>query len=127
MDNFGKIDSKYRFVIVASKRAKQLLRGAKPKVKAKTKNPIRLAQLEVKDGVVEFDILHSKLEDIAEAGAQVFTASEIEEIDDHGGGGGGGAEVEEHEPGEIGLETEEEAPFDEDLPEVDIAEEKDES
>jgi len=125
VDRYGKIDSKYRFVIVASKRAKQLLRGAKPKVKAKTKNPIRLAQLEVKDGVIEFDILHSKLEDLAEAGEQVFTASEIEEIDDHGGGGGG-AEVEDHEPGDIGLGTEEEASFDEDLPEVDITEEKDE-
>lgn len=124
MDYVGKIDSKYRFVIIAAKRAKQLLRGAKPKVKAKTKNPIRLAQLEVRGGVVEFDILHSKLEDIAESGEQVFTAGEIEEMDDHGGGGG--AEAEDSEPGEIGLESETETTFDEELPEVGVPEDKDE-
>jgi len=124
---FGRIDSKYRFVIVASKRAKQLLRGAKPKVKAKTKNPIRLAQLEVREGVVEFDVLHTKLEDIAEAGEQVFIAGEIEDLDDHGGGGGGGVETDESEPGEIGLEGEGgESPFDEGLPEVDLPDDKDE-
>lgn len=125
MDTFGKIDSKYRFVIVASKRAKQLIRGAKPKIKAKTKNPIRLAQLEVKDGVVEFDILHTEREDILETGEQVFTAADLEEVDDHAGGGAG-AEAEEIEHEEGGLETDEEAPLDEDLPELETAEEKDE-
>lgn len=57
MDTYGKIDSKFRFVILASKRAKQLLRGSKPKLRTKTRNLIRIAQLEVQAGTVEYDIL----------------------------------------------------------------------
>jgi DNA-directed RNA polymerase omega subunit len=124
LDTFGKIDSKYRFVIVASKRAKQLLRGAKPKIKAKTKNPIRLAQLEVREGVVEFDILHTDQEDFLETGEQVFTASDLEEVDDHGGGAGADADEVETEEGV--LETEEGSSFEEDLPDMETVEEKDE-
>ena len=57
MDTYGNIDSKFRFVILAAKRAKQLLRGSKPKLRTKTRNLIRIAQLEVQAGTVEYDIL----------------------------------------------------------------------
>jgi len=56
------IDSKFRFVIIASKRAKQLLYGAKPKVKSKFRNLIRIAQGEIEQGVIGFDIVRSKEE-----------------------------------------------------------------
>ena len=62
MQTYGKIDSKFRFVILASKRAKQLLRGSKAKIKTKSKNPIRIAQIEVKEGLIDYDILQSKRE-----------------------------------------------------------------
>jgi DNA-directed RNA polymerase omega subunit len=122
LDTFGKIDSKYRFVIVASKRAKQLLRGAKPKVKAKTKNPIRLAQLEVKNGAVEYDILHTPREDVVETGERVFAADDLEEVDE----GVGGSEAEEPGPEDVDHEDAEDESLDQDLPEADTGEEKDE-
>lgn len=50
-----KIMSKYQFVILAAKRARQLLKGAKPKIKTKSRNPIRIAQQEVKMGLVNFE------------------------------------------------------------------------
>jgi DNA-directed RNA polymerase subunit omega len=122
VQTYGKIDSKYRFVIVAAKRAKQLLKGAKPKIKAKTKNPIRIAQIEVREGRIEFDILHSHREDILEPGEQVVLAADVEEADE---GGGGADEVEEIET-EAVVHDEEEHGFVEDLPEVDAGDEKDE-
>jgi DNA-directed RNA polymerase omega subunit len=57
LENIGNIDSKYRFVILAAKRAKQLLRGVKPKVKGKSKNLIRIAQTEVRSGLIDFEII----------------------------------------------------------------------
>ena len=57
MNDFESIDSKYRFVIIASKRAKEILKGAKPRIKSKSKNAIRIAQNEVKLGLVDFEII----------------------------------------------------------------------
>ncbi|MBC7364633.1 MAG: DNA-directed RNA polymerase subunit omega [Candidatus Aminicenantes bacterium] len=53
----NKFDSKFRFVIVAAQRAKQLLKGAQPKIKTKYKSPIRIAEEEVKSGAVKYEIL----------------------------------------------------------------------
>jgi DNA-directed RNA polymerase omega subunit len=72
----GKIDSKYRFVIIASKRAKELLKGAKSRLQSKSRNPIRIAQKEVKLGLVEFEILKTKKEEIPEAEERVFLGEE---------------------------------------------------
>ncbi len=77
MNRFGNVDSKFRFVILASKRAKQLLKGAKPKIKTKTKNPIRLAQAEVRSGVIEYDILPTQAEEYVEQEERVFTGESI--------------------------------------------------
>ncbi len=63
---YGNIDSKYRFVIVASKRAKDLLKGAKARIQDKSKNAIRIAQKEVRLGLVDFEILTPKREEIQE-------------------------------------------------------------
>jgi len=85
LDAFGNIDSKYRFIILAAKRAKQLLKGAKPKLESKSKNPIRIAQSEVRSGLVEYEILPTRMEDIPERDDRVFVgggiADEVVEAD----------------------------------------------
>jgi DNA-directed RNA polymerase omega subunit len=88
LQTYGKLDSKFRFVILASKRAKQLLKGAKVKIRTKSRNPIRIAQLEVKAGLVDYEILQVNPEDGLEADKEVFTPEE--EIDDGDGGTAGG-------------------------------------
>ncbi|MDH4197532.1 MAG: DNA-directed RNA polymerase subunit omega [Candidatus Aminicenantes bacterium] len=73
MNKYGhNIDSKFRFVIVASKRAKQLLRGSKPKLRSKSRNLIRIAQQEVSAGTVDFEILPVGKEDFPEAEDRVL-------------------------------------------------------
>ena len=57
MKAYGDIDSKFRFVILSAKRAKQLLRGSRPKIKSKSKNLIRVAQEEVRRGLVDYQII----------------------------------------------------------------------
>ena len=47
-------------------RAKQLLGGAKPRVKSKSKNLIRIAQEEVKQGLVDYEIVKPAKEQIEE-------------------------------------------------------------
>ncbi|HLG13589.1 MAG TPA: DNA-directed RNA polymerase subunit omega [Blastocatellia bacterium] len=48
----NEIDSKYRLVLLAAKRSKQLQRGAKQRVHTTAKKPIRIALEEVKRGLV---------------------------------------------------------------------------
>ncbi len=72
MDAFGNIDSKYRFIILASKRAKQLLKGAKPKLQSKSKSLIRIAQSEVRSGLVEYEIIPTRMDDVPEREERVF-------------------------------------------------------
>jgi DNA-directed RNA polymerase subunit K/omega len=80
LKEYGEIDSKFRYVILASKRAKQLLKGAKPKLKPKTKNLIRVAQDEVKRGLIEFEIVQNKVEEYSEAGDDMFIGEEIKAV-----------------------------------------------
>ena len=114
MERYGKIDSKFRFVIVASKRAKQLLKGAKPKVRSRTRNPIRIAQLEVQAGTIDYEILQSKKEDEVETEEQVLAVDAGgDEFEDAGGGAASEEEVVETE-----TEHEEDADhLEEELPE----------
>lgn len=77
MKAFGDIDSKFRFVILASKRAKQLLQGDKPKVKSKSRNLIRIAQDEVRSGLVEYEIIEPKIEETPEKEDEGFIGEEI--------------------------------------------------
>ncbi len=77
MTNVDQIDSKYRFVIIASKRAKELLKGAKARIKSRSKNPVRIAQKEVEMGLVEFEILKSKEGEVSDQEERVFLGEEI--------------------------------------------------
>jgi DNA-directed RNA polymerase omega subunit len=113
LQTYGKLDSKFRFVIVASKRAKQLLKGAKVKIRTKSRNPIRIAQAEVREGLVDFDILQARPEDLLETDEQVFTPDD--EIDDLDGSAGAGDD-EAEEGAEAG---EEEGPEFDEEPEAD--------
>jgi DNA-directed RNA polymerase omega subunit len=75
-----RIDSKFRFVILAAKRAKQLLHGAKPRVKSRSKNPIRVAQEEVRGGAIDFEIIELKKDEIPEPAEEGFIGEEIGDV-----------------------------------------------
>lgn len=110
MNRFGNIDSKFRFVILASKRAKQLLKGAKPKIKTKTKNPIRIAQVEVRSGFVEYEILPTKKEEFQEQEDRVFVGEGLhDEGPEADEGLAGKAELAADEGPEVDEEVEEES------------------
>ena len=53
------IDSKYRLILVAAQRSKQLQRGARPRVEmdAQRHKPTRIALEEVQRGKVDFSIV----------------------------------------------------------------------
>lgn len=57
MDNQQVIDSKFRLVILAAKRAKQLLRGGKKKLELNMENPLSIALEEIRQGKIDFEIL----------------------------------------------------------------------
>ncbi len=52
-----KVDSKYRFILVAAKRARQLQGGAKPLVHTTARKPTRIAQEELRAGVIQYEVL----------------------------------------------------------------------
>jgi len=115
LKTFGNVDSKFRFVILASMRAKQLLKGAKPKIKGRSKNPIRIAQTELRMGLVDYEIIPAKREEAALIEDKVFLGDELRGEMDGGGGDisdkedGGGYEESEEEAGEESGESSEES------------------
>jgi len=121
LELYGNVDSKFRFVIVAAMRAKQLIKGAKPKIDLKTKNPIRIAQAEVRAGLIDFHILQNVTEDIVEDPSLIH-AGDVDEADDAGGGIADDGDL----AGEDAvIEAEEEGGLEAELPEVDLVGEKD--
>lgn len=64
------VDSKYRLVIVAAKRAKQLNRGAAPLVQARSVKPTYQALEEVATGKLTYEIENTVSELAAEADAK---------------------------------------------------------
>lgn len=116
MDKYvANIDSKFRYIIVAAKRAKQLLKGSKPKVRTKSRNPIRIAQQEVTQGLVEFEILPLRQDEAPDADDRVLVGGDgiaVEEAGDVEIAGdekdeAAGADVEEAEDEEHGEDLEE--------------------
>jgi len=49
-----KIDSKFRFVLLAATRAEQMMHGAKPKAEAPGAKPTRVAMKEIRQDAVEW-------------------------------------------------------------------------
>jgi len=74
-------DSKFRFVIVAAQRAKQLLKGERPRIKSKYKNPIRIAQEEVRTGAVQYEILPYQPEETGEEEVILTEALPLEAVE----------------------------------------------
>ena len=50
-----RIDSKYRYVLLASNRAEQLIQGASPKGDIEERKPTRVALSEISEELVEWD------------------------------------------------------------------------
>ena len=57
MDLPQKLDSKFRYILVAAKRARQLQAGARPLIQSSEKRLTRVAQQEVTAGLVPFELL----------------------------------------------------------------------
>jgi len=51
------IGSKYRFIILAAERAKQIQGNAKPKLKTRSIKPAQIAMQEIEQDLVSFEIL----------------------------------------------------------------------
>lgn len=77
LKEYGEIDSKFRFVILVSKRAKQLLKGAKPKIKSRTKSLIHIAQEEVEKGLVDFELVKHKVDSLHAVEDEIFIGEEL--------------------------------------------------
>lgn len=64
------IDSKFRFILVAAKRARQLQAGAKPMVQNQSKRLTKVAQQEVEGGLIPFEVYETVVTDDAAAKAK---------------------------------------------------------
>ena len=53
-------DSKFRFIVVAAERAKQLQNGAPPRLDLESRKPSYVAIREVEEGLVPYTILEEK-------------------------------------------------------------------
>ena len=51
-----KIGSKYRFIILAAERAKQLQNNAKPKIKTRSTKPAYIAMKELEQDLISFEM-----------------------------------------------------------------------
>ena len=56
-------DSKFRFVVVAAQRAKQIQSGAPPRIDLKERKPARIATREVEQDLVQYEILEEEQEE----------------------------------------------------------------
>lgn len=57
MDWTTEIDSKYRLVLLAAKRSKQLQKGARPRLQSVAKKATRIALEEVQQGLVQYHLV----------------------------------------------------------------------
>ena len=67
-------DSKFRFILVAAERAKQLQNGYPPKVDEKSPKPAHIAIQEAQQGLITWEVLEEADEEADESG---FDASEV--------------------------------------------------
>ena len=58
------VDSKFRFVHVAARRARQLMSGARPLKESASRKPTRVAQEEVMEGLIAFEIKMPAAKDV---------------------------------------------------------------
>jgi len=68
-------DSKFRFVLLASTRAEQLVRGARPKLEGVSKKPTRIAMEELKSGMVPWSYGPAPAAETADGAGEPATAA----------------------------------------------------
>ncbi len=56
-------DSKFRFILVAAERAKQIQNGAPPKIDVKSNKPAYIALREVEQNLISYEILEEATEE----------------------------------------------------------------
>jgi len=56
-------DSKFRFIVVASERARQIQGGAPARLETESRKSAHIAIKEVENGVVDFEILEEEAEE----------------------------------------------------------------
>ena len=56
------IGSKFRFIIIAAERAKQLQNNAKPKIRTKSTKPAHIAMKEVEQGLIAWEVPRNEAE-----------------------------------------------------------------
>jgi len=61
------VDSKYRLVILAARRSKQLQKGAKARAQVASKKPTKIALEEVERGLIRYERLGKKIVDETDA------------------------------------------------------------
>lgn len=66
MDRIENLESKFRFVHVAARRARQLQGGSRPLIPSVSRKPTRIAMEEVLDNAVQFEVVTGKKEEIPE-------------------------------------------------------------
>ena len=57
LENLESLESKFRFVHVAARRARQLMSGMPPMLESTSRKPTRIAEEEVLAGLVEYEAL----------------------------------------------------------------------
>ena len=62
-------DSKFRLILIAAQRARQLQGGARPLIHTTARKPTRIAQEELRAGVLPYEVLAPSAEDGASKGA----------------------------------------------------------
>jgi len=62
MDLPSGIDSKFRFILIAAKRARQIQAGAKPLVQSPSPKATKIAQQEVSAGLIPVEDIETKPE-----------------------------------------------------------------
>jgi DNA-directed RNA polymerase subunit omega len=62
MDFPNNIDSKFRYILIAAKRARQLQSGVRPLVQSSYKKSTKIAQQEVSAGLIPFELVAAKSE-----------------------------------------------------------------
>ena len=71
-----RIDSKFRFVLLAARRAEQMMRGSMPKNPLEGEKLTRLALAEVRDDEIEWDYGPPPVEEEEETAEAAATAEE---------------------------------------------------
>ncbi len=109
-DMLGKVDSKYRLVVIAAKRSRQLNQGTTPLVQPKGYKPTYISLEELAAGRVEYTM--KSLEEVTKAGvfAEAVKPTWFREIAPEGVAAEEGTEEEETEEEEVEQEVESVAP-----------------